>query len=64
MTNGQLSLEDSGIVINKKILSILTKLLINKDRVFINANLAFNITAFKYFIDIISIPKIKLIKKK
>ena len=56
--------KEFNIAINKKILSILTKLLINKNQALINADLAFNIIAFKHLISIINILAIRLIKKK
>ena len=62
--NGQLSLKDSGKIISEKILSIITKLLIDEDREFININFTLNIIAFKFLIGAISIKAIRLIKKE
>ena len=62
--NGQLSLEESGLVISEKILSILTKLSIDEDRALIDADLALDATAFKLLIGAVSIEVIRLIEKK
>ena len=56
--NGQLSLKDSGKIISEKILSIITKLLIDEDREFININFTLNIIAFKFLINVINIKAI------
>ena len=64
MINGQLSLEDFGKAINEKILSIITKLLIDENRAFINTDLTLDTTAFKFLISAVSIEAIRLVKKE
>ena len=60
----KLLFEDSIFIFSIKILSILTNLSINKNRVLINTNLILNMNIFRDLINIISINIIKRIKKE
>ena len=64
VTNGQLSLQESAIAISQKWLSIIKQLAQDEDRALINADLALNITVFKYLVYAVSILTIRIVKKE
>jgi hypothetical protein len=64
VTNGQLSLQESAIAISQKWLSIMKQLTQDEDRALIDADLALDMTVFKYLVCAVSTPAIRMIERE